>query len=267
MENKLTKAEKAYFKRFALKNGIDKYARHLSLGIYLAVQDRDEEKIKEFSSKQSELYSVLGERYTKQVISINNSRYHRIKTVKRKIKQIVNSDKGLFLTLTFRDDVLESTSEKTRRTYVFRFCKKYGYGYVANQDFGKETNREHYHVVIFPKEELSKDIWEYGFMDIKPITCSSDDLVRVSKYVSKMTYHAVKDTASINRIIYSRNNPDFDKIIAKEVSRKHLADFMRDLELDELEQREANKSQEELVKELFPSSSSKGLKTAQNALS
>ena len=108
-----------------------------------------------------------------------------------------------FVTLTFNDDTLQSTSRESRRRYVARFLKTVAPCYVANIDFGKENGREHYHAVIMGKKPYM-DAWNcYGFSNAKTIG-SEDDAAPLSKYVAKLTNHAIKETTQQCYMIYSR---------------------------------------------------------------
>lgn len=254
MENTISEnaQKRADLKRIVLSNGLDKTLRHLSLGSYMAVKNDDKEAFSMYQGAILDFKTTLGDDLFKATNSVNQSRYNRLKTVKKKIKKIVLSGKALFITLTFTDEVLKTTSENTRRTYVARFCKEYGLSYVANEDFGEEKGREHYHSVMYPKnEDIEVLKWDYGFILAKPIRRSSNDLGAVSRYVTKLSYHSVKDTASMKRIIYSRKNNEFYDKVIQEVRQRDIEDFKKDMDLMLIEEKEANKTKEELVKELF----------------
>lgn len=128
------------------------------------------------------------------------SKKKKAQKVKEKIAELVLNNNAIFLTLTFRDDVLESTSPETRRRYVARFLKSVSGQYAANIDFSPEINREHYHAVITKRIDLNT--WRYGFAFAEKVRCHNSDLSRVSKYISKLTNHALKIGAT--RLIYSR---------------------------------------------------------------
>lgn len=127
-----------------------------------------------------------------------------------------------FVTLTFRDEVLRSTSAKTRRVYVRSYLKSICCSFVANKDFGMDFHREHYHAVIsLPFDMSTFGIvhdskgahstmvgWDYGFSNwerIGKVGGDGHDLVRVGKYLAKLQNHAVKATASDEVMIFSRS--------------------------------------------------------------
>ena len=80
------------------------------------------------------------------------SKRKKVQRLRKKIKDMLRFD-CVFLTLTFSDAFLNSTSAQTRRTYVARFLKSQEgiIRYVANIDFGQNdlyTKREHYHALV-----------------------------------------------------------------------------------------------------------------------
>lgn len=139
-------------------------------------------------------------RYTREV----ENHWKRLSTVRHRISNLLKSGPCYFYTFTFTDDILNSTNEQTRRKYISRFLK--GSNYVANIDFGKNTQREHYHAVA---DVLFED-YPYGFFNRKEIRLQFNDLGectttrRLSKYVAKLSFHALKDTTKHSKLLYSR---------------------------------------------------------------
>lgn len=104
-----------------------------------------------------------------------------------------------FVTLTFRDEVLEKTSDRTRHRYVSKFLNDNTLDYVANVDYGSKTNREHYHAVVALDGEKTALEWAYGFASYKPCRMSTiknaKGNCKIAKYLTKMSNHATKLTA------------------------------------------------------------------------
>lgn len=110
----------------------------------------------------------------------------------------------LFGTLTFREDVLDNTNEKTRRAYVTRFLKKhYPDGYVANIDYGDQEEREHYHFIA-NGNKYDLNAWEYGYSFYRKCGTKKKDRERLAYYTAKLTNHALKKGTKRKRLIYSR---------------------------------------------------------------
>lgn len=139
-------------------------------------------------------------------IRLINSERKKYKKVKHKISNIVKQGNAVFITLTFTDDVLSKTSALTRRKYVARYLKEQSPYYVANIDFGVDTTytqREHYHAVVCNRCDFSK--WSYGFVFAEQVRTHDNDAKRVSRYVAKLTNHALKVKTVSSRLIYSRD--------------------------------------------------------------
>ena len=134
---------------------------------------------------------------------INSASLKRNQRLKKRIASYINSGNCLFLTLTFNDDVLERTNEETRRKYVRRFLKSYSNCYVANIDYGLENEREHYHAVMVYPFRIDSTEWPYGFSNIKKVKMGSESAI--SKYINKLTNHAIKNTSKRNALIYSQD--------------------------------------------------------------
>lgn len=145
---------------------------------------------------------------------LNNQKRGKTKRVNARLTTIINDSRksgidgnAKFLTLTFTDEVLNNTTEATRREYVRKFLKCYATNYVANIDYGDETGREHYHAVCNTDYDLT-DKWRYGFSNVKRVFPFEEDAQKLSRYISKLSMHAVKHTTQQGipqpKLIYSR---------------------------------------------------------------
>lgn len=136
--------------------------------------------------------------------AINNANYNRVKRLKGRIEQYLTMGQCIWLTLTFTDEILAKTSQETRRRYVSRFLKSQSNSYIANIDYGKDTEREHYHAVVLC-DYLDKSKWLYGFSYTERVKNHVNSPKKLSKYVSKLTNHAIKETTKRQVYIYSRS--------------------------------------------------------------
>ena len=155
-------------------------------------------------------YDTLFEKFDDEMDiekSLKQYKKYRKKTirVRRKILKIMVLGSCSFLTITFNDDVLNSTSEETRRRYVARFLKSISNDYVANIDWGKQNGREHYHAVVFGTDFDMSGWDKYGFSDCRTIGRKDDECTssKISKYIYKLSNHATKETTRRKKIIYS----------------------------------------------------------------
>lgn len=134
---------------------------------------------------------------------INNSNYKRVNRLKSRIERYLSKGCCIWLTLTFDEPTLAKTSEETRRRYVSRFLKSQSNCYIANIDYGDSTEREHYHAVVLC-DFVDMKSWKYGFAYTERIKNHVKTSTKISKYVSKLCNHAIKETTKRAVYIYSR---------------------------------------------------------------
>lgn len=135
---------------------------------------------------------------------INKASYNRVKRLRNKIDNMLTSGPCVWCTFTFRNDVLDSTNEDTRKRYVKRFLKCLNCPYIANIDYGDTTEREHYHALV-SIDIIKKDSWPYGYDSYEKVRIKQNtSSIRLSKYISKLTNHAIKESTKRCAIIYSR---------------------------------------------------------------
>lgn len=137
---------------------------------------------------------------------ILNASHKRILRLKDRIMSYLQMGECIWLTLTFSEEVLNNTSLETRRKYVQRQLKEVSDYYLANIDFGKNTEREHYHAVVvgnLHRSDFQDWIDNIGYIWIETIHNNTSD-IKLAKYVSKLTNHAIKETTKRQCYIYSR---------------------------------------------------------------
>lgn len=137
---------------------------------------------------------------------INDAYYKRLKRLRERVKTILQNGDCVFLTLTFTDGILESTTPKSRRVAVSRYLKQYNAQYVANIDFGAKNHREHYHALI-STSQVDRNGWKkFGAINFEPIRHKwlESDAEKLTKYINKLTNHAIKETTKRSALMYSR---------------------------------------------------------------
>ena len=141
-----------------------------------------------------------------ECIKIDNANYHRVKRLKDRVANMLSKGKCIFLTLTFNDLTLANTTEKERRVAVVRYLKMFKSDYVANIDFGTKNHREHYHALIVADKINYKKWNKYGNINGQKVRLRDfdNDKTKLSKYIAKLTNHAIKETTKRNALIYSR---------------------------------------------------------------
>ena len=199
-----------YLKNIELKtkvihNGLCIVERKLSRACF----DWNRNGLARIGDDPQELYEWYEENFPDEfheAHKINHAQVQRRVRLAHRIKKLLQQGTAYFVTLTFRDDILESTSKETRRRYVTRYLKKNCSHYVANVDYSPQKHREHYHAVVIPNESFfSDDSWSVkcGFTDVEKIR-SNDDYTKLAKYVIKLVNHAMKESTDTNYCIYSR---------------------------------------------------------------
>ena len=135
-----------------------------------------------------------------------NSRRKRVQRLKTKLRRRLELFDCLFLTLTFTDGILNTTTEKTRRTYISRFLRDLHIPfYVANIDYGELNEREHYHAII-QSNFIDCSLYKYGIINVERVRKNGSSTDKISHYINKLSYHAFKDSTGQCRLIYSKKN-------------------------------------------------------------
>lgn len=114
--------------------------------------------------------------------------------------------KIVFGTLTFSNNTLEKTTKETRRRYVARFLhnQKSIEKYIANIDYGKNNEREHYHFIAFTRDKIDYSKWK-DKIDLEAIKLDKISFKKIAKYLVKLNNHAYKESTKLERIIKDRN--------------------------------------------------------------
>lgn len=106
--------------------------------------------------------------------------------------------------MTFTNEVLEVTSNRTRQRYVTWFLKDHTIHYIANIDFGAKNNREHYHFIALVDGKINCKDWKYGSSKFKFVPIEKTNLKRTKNYLLKLNNHSYKSSTKQQRIIRDR---------------------------------------------------------------
>ena len=223
-------------------------------GTYTKIRKYNSQLIKKGSSINNEIYQImyndlLNELYYDRKTEINNNKaikkmaieilsrrigvfsdelecFMEMQKVKKQTRKHIDNEiyKGLdfgyslvFSTLTFNDNSINNLTEETRRRYVIRYLKQFS-GYIANIDYGKINEREHYHAVIFINpinndkfiqshhgqhklfidnfdDVMGTKNFKYGHVNYRLVPTTNkldDDFKAISNYIAKLKNHALK---------------------------------------------------------------------------
>lgn len=170
---------------------------------------------------QTTVFDILQDSgYSKEEINlaykVNHSHFNKCNRIKKRIlkmEELKEKDnlKMFFATFTFNNETLEKNSKESLKTYVRRFLKDYSIDYLANVDYGKKNGRIHFHAVCISKDVLPSKKWfedyKYGTLVVEycRLDKEKNEEKKMSKYINKLSLHAIKDTTGMKRIITARN--------------------------------------------------------------
>lgn len=143
---------------------------------------------------------VLSDVEIRECKRIYDAQRARSAMIRKRITSMI-TQKCIFLTLTFTDDVLCSTNSYTRRRYIVKFLSQFNAPCIANNDYGKENGREHYHAII-QLSHIDYDLYKFGAINGERVVVGEHTDIRIAKYISKLTNHAIKETTKQSRLIY-----------------------------------------------------------------
>lgn len=127
----------------------------------------------------------------------------------KRILDLLNKGNCLFLTFTFNDETIANRTAKNRERDIRRFLNKQCEEYILNKDYGKDTEREHYHAIAKAKYKdfLFLKGYKMGYVLAEPI----NQLKRFNKnndsnetIAKRLTEHATKNSTRNSKIIYSK---------------------------------------------------------------
>lgn len=202
-----------FLKASVLELGLPKIQKQISQSLFFNSPDVKLSFTKYTFDNAIKLDSIMRDLYPiewKEAERINHASVQRTVRLKKRISSMIdyslnNTDVyPLFLTLTFTDKIFKSTNALTRKRYVTRFLKENCISYVANRDYGSQKGREHYHAVVLVKGMLDYTKWSFGCLNGQKIVFNGVSNVKLAKYVSKLTNHAIKETCKRSVLIYSR---------------------------------------------------------------
>lgn len=166
----------------------------------------------------------------KAYLELDEARKKRYQRLFDRVNFYYNLDKYdlIFATFTFDDKALNLKSD-TRHQYLYRMLNGYEWieDYILNIDYGELNDREHYHALLMIKKgEIDYKFKKYvddkknklmlvienmpidyklGFANYQLIGNDEKDRKKVTKYVSKLTLHALK--VNQKNITFKKNSP------------------------------------------------------------
>lgn len=171
---------------------------------------------------QQQLISEISPFGFQQCEQLQNNAYQRRSRLRKRMANMIESDDDTyFITFTFDDQHIDKSNDKTKRVMVSRVLKATVTEYVANVDYGGDseyidnkgqlrtaTGRIHFHAVA--NNSIDKDKWPYGYIRVDKVRKDTQEdkikaLGSIPAYIDKFTNHAMKKSTNHLRPIYSRN--------------------------------------------------------------
>ena len=171
------------------------------------------------------------------------ARYQKCSRIKKRfIYLLTRCDYIWFCTFTF-DNYYINKSDRTKRDLIKSVINTHDFKYIVNIDYGKQTEREHYHCIIgtdinFNVNQFIQNYYPCFCLAI-PCKKGRNDFKRLSKYINKLANHCIKATTKRQRMLY--NFKGYDIFDTKESA------FFYHLDMDLLFSSSETKSQSGLT--------------------
>lgn len=138
---------------------------------------------------------------------ILNARNHKVQRIKKRFLYLLVRYKYIwFCTFTFSDDYINK-SERTKRDLIKKYINLPGFYYILNVDYGKSTERQHFHCILATNIDVNLDQF---LQSNYPCYCYSllcnnnlQDFVKISKYINKLVNHCLKASTNKQRLVYN----------------------------------------------------------------
>ena len=155
---------------------------------------------------------------------ILHARYTKVGRIKKRLIYLLSRyDYIWFCTFTFSNDYIDKCT-RTKRDLIKIVLNTHDFKYILNVDYGKQTEREHYHCIVGTNWNMNVNQY---FQSHYPCHCLAiqckkgrGDFARLSKYVNKLTNHCIKASTKRQRILY--NFKGYDNFCPTGID-KHLA--------------------------------------------
>ena len=165
----------------------------------------------------------------KEFEKVLSARYMKVGRIKKRLVYLLSrSDYVWFCTFTF-DNYYINKCDRTKRDLIKSVLNTHDFKYILNIDYGKTTEREHYHCIV--GTDFNFNVNQY-FQSHYPCYClaipckkGSEDFKRLSKYINKLTNHCIKATTKRQRILYNFRGYDSYCPTSKDKSLAYFLDF------------------------------------------
>lgn len=146
--------------------------------------------------------------YNKEYEKLLNARIQKVGRIKKRLLYLLlRYEYVWFCTFTFSDKYINK-SERTKRDVIKQILSTHDFKYILNIDYGKTTQREHFHCILATNIEMDvnqffQSFYKGGFSLSIPCKKGVDDLTRLTKYIDKLVNHCIKATTKKQRLVYN----------------------------------------------------------------
>lgn len=157
------------------------------------------------------------------------ARYQKVSRIKRRLVYLLSRSSYVwFCTFTFSNDYINKCT-RTKRDLIKSVLNTHDFKYMLNIDYGKKTEREHYHCVLgtdinFDVNQFIQSEYPCYCLAI-PCKVEEADFQRLAKYINKLTNHCIKATTKRQRILYNFKGYDNYCPTYKDVKLAYLLDY------------------------------------------
>ncbi len=146
--------------------------------------------------------------YDRDKEKLLNARIQKVGRIKKRLLYLLIRYKYIwFCTFTFNNNYIDKC-ERTKRDLIKSVINTHDFKYILNIDYGKNTQRQHFHCII--ASNIDMDVNQYmqcfytGGYSLS-IQCKKglDDLTRLTKYIDKLVNHCIKATTNRQRLVYN----------------------------------------------------------------
>lgn len=137
-----------------------------------------------------------------------NARIQKVGRIKKRLLYLLLRYKYIwFCTFTFSDKYINK-SERTKRDLIKSVLNTHDFKYILNIDYGKQTQRQHFHCILATDFDMDVNQYFQNFYDggfSLSIQCKKglEDLTRLTKYIDKLVNHCIKATTRRQRLVYN----------------------------------------------------------------
>lgn len=160
---------------------------------------------------------------------ILNARIQKVGRIKKRLLYLFTRFNYIyFCTFTF-DDHYINKSDRTKRDLIKSVLNTHDFKYILNIDYGKTTEREHYHCILATNINFDVNQFiqtHYPCFSLS-IQCKNglNDFKKLSKYINKLTNHCIKSTTKRQRLVYNFKGYDSFCPTYKDVSLTYFLEY------------------------------------------